>query len=421
MLEILKTLLSEFKANFEASSGALLRQYEFSSMQNKIKVAIGMRRVGKTYFLFETIRKLMAEKAIPWSRILYINFEDDRLLPCSKTKLREILEDFYTLYPENHDVVCHLFLDEIQHVEDWPTVIRRFFDTKKVEIYLSGSSSKLLSKEIASSLRGRSIATEIWPFDFNEFLLSHNIELEKTLFGRKSHDILYDSLKHYLVSGGFPETLSASVEDRRKILQEYVDVVVMRDIIDRYKITNLSLVKYLINTLLKNIGSGFSINKFANDVKSQGLSGAKNTIYDYLNYIEDAYLIFAVPLFSESLRKTHSNLKKIYAIDPGLVQAYSFSLNDNFGHLFENIVYLDLRRKGHKVHYYLTKERYEIDFLTEDPLGKIHLYQVVWDTSDEKTLAREMRALDAAKAELNVSGELITPESYIKQAWESLK
>ena len=176
---------------------------------------------------------------------------------------------------------------------------------QKIQIYLTGSSARLLSKEIATSLRGRSIATEIWPYDFGEYLIAQHISITSNILGQHTRDILRDQLRLYLSTGGFPEIISVSSDKRRQILQDYVDVVLMRDIIERYAITHIALVKYLISTLLKNIGSGFSVHKFANDIKSQGLSGAKNTIYDYLSYIEDAYLVFAVPLFSESIRKVH--------------------------------------------------------------------------------------------------------------------
>ena len=150
-------------------------------------------------------------------------------------------------------------------------------------------------------------------------------------------------------------------------------------------------------------------------MKSQGFSVGKNTIYDYLNYIEDAYLIFMVPLYSESLRKVQTNLKKTYAIDTGLIKAYSMSFSENIGRLFENLIYIDLRRRGHDVYYYLTKEHYEVDFLSCDGQGKWHLYQVVWDIANEATLAREQRALTKAEKELNIPGQLLTPDVYITQ------
>ncbi|MBY0545301.1 MAG: ATP-binding protein [Gammaproteobacteria bacterium] len=420
ILKLLQTLLVEFQAKYSTMADPVSRQGHFNHLPNKIDVAIGMRRVGKTYFLFQTIRDLLMKENIPWHRILYLNFEDDRLLPCSQKKLVALLEGFYQLYPDNHDHTCYFFLDEIQQVDDWPLVIRRFFDTKKIKIYLTGSSARLLSKEIASSLRGRSLSTEIWPYSFNEYLSAYHMTWDKKhLVSDKIQHKLQEYLRNYFIQGGFPETIGLPVDKQRQLLQDYVEVVLMRDIIERYNITNISLIKYLLSTLLKNIATGFSVHKFANDVKSQGLTGAKNTIHDYLSYIEDAYLVFCVPLFSESLRKTHSNPRKIYAIDTGLANAFSFSLQHNSGHLFENIVYLDFRRRGCKVYYYLTQERCEVDFLVEDPFGHRKLYQVVWDMSDPSTLAREERALRTAEKELGIPGEIITPEVYMQ--WVKLE
>jgi len=417
MLNLLKILLAEQVDNFEQVKNSIPREAQYPLLPNKIKVAIGMRRTGKTYFLLQEVQRLKEENNIPPERFLYLNFEDDRLLPCSQQKLRELLEAFYQIYPENHNAVCYLFLDEIQNVENWSLVIRRFFDSKKVQIYLSGSSAKLLSKEIATELRGRSIAVEVWPYSFQEYLLAEKIEIKGNLLGQQNRDLLFEKLREYLYSGGFPETTALDKVHARKILQDYVELVIMRDVVERHNIKNTSIIKYLIQTILKNAACGFSINKFFNDVKSQGMSSSRGLLYEYLDYLEDAYLLFSVPLFSESLRKTQTNTKKMYAVDPGLVKAYTFSLNDNYGHLFENLVFLDLKRLGNKIYYYLTKERYEVDFLVEGTDGTRKLYQVVWDISDSKTLAREERALSLAKQELQLEGELITPDTYIEKAW----
>ncbi len=416
MQTLVQTLLAEWHSGLARLAESVPRESRFPVLLKKIKVAIGMRRVGKTYVMLQQIQYLLQQK-IPLSQILYINFEDDRLLPCTQEKLAQLLESFYKIYPENHDKQCYFFLDEIQNVADWSLVIRRFHDSKNVDIYLTGSSAKLLSKDIATALRGRSIATEIWPYSFNEYLRAHAITLEDNLLSQKIQDVLMQQLKLYLFQGGFPETTHMDDLYRRQVLQDYVELVILRDIIERYSVKNVVLLRALIKTVIKNMASLFSISKFVNDAKSQGLLGSRNIVYEYLDYLEDAYLLFPVPLFSESLRRVQSNHKKMYVIDPGLAQAYSFSLNENYGHLFENIVFLDLKRQGCQIYYYLTKERYEVDFLIEDKSGKRKLYQVCWDPSDRETLAREMRALNLAKEELQLEGELITPQSYIEQAW----
>ncbi len=413
MDSLFKTLRDEFQDKIQTLMGAgVQREVHFRNVPNKINVAMGMRRTGKTYFVLQTILDLM--KTTPLSKILYINFEDERLLPAKSQTLSTLLEAFYSLYPENHNHLCYLFLDEIQLVEDWPIVVRRFFDTKKVKIFLTGSSAKLLSKEIATSLRGRSIAIEIWPFNINEYLQAKNHDIiPEGILGKKDLDKFQEQLKIYIEEGGFPETTALEFEDRIQILQDYVSVVIMRDIIERHGITNVTLIRYLAKLLIKNAGSLFSVNKLYNDLKSQGFSVGKTTLYEYLEYMEDAYLVFSVPLYSESLRKVQTNPKKFYAIDTGLVRAYTLGMTQNIGHHFENLIYLDLRRKGHKIHYYLTESRREVDFLSLDRKGKWHLYQVAWDISDRDTQEREILALEEAEKELGVKGKLITPEYYL--------
>ena len=166
MQDILPTLQEEFRGALAQTKGQITsRQYKFPEAKNVIKVAVGMRRSGKTYFLYQTVRELLA-KEIPLDRILYINFEDDRLLPIDHKAMGQMIDSWYTLYPANHNHCCYLFLDEVQNVEGWPVVLRRILDTKNIQIYVTGSSAKLLSKEIATSLRGRSLAIEILPYSY---------------------------------------------------------------------------------------------------------------------------------------------------------------------------------------------------------------------------------------------------------------
>jgi uncharacterized protein len=413
--KILQILLGEFKHKLSSIQDEMVvRETKFPAAQNKIKVAIGMRRSGKTYFVYQQIQKLLEEN-IPLNRILYINFEDDRLLPLDKKKLANLIEAFYSLYPENHEHKCYLFLDEIQNVSDWPIVIRRFHDSKNVEIYLTGSSAKLLSKEIVTNLRGRSLATEIFPFSFNEFIVSKDIFVETNVFDKKWKDFLTKLFYQYLSEGGFPEVTKYETDVRQQTLQEYIDIVIYRDIIERYNIKNTSLIKYMILSVVHNVSNPFSINKFYNDLKSKGYKTGKDVLYDYMEYIEDAYLAFFVPFYDKSIRKIQSNPKKVYAIDTGIIRATTLDYEGDLGKLFENVIYLDLRRKGCQVQYYLTKDRYEIDFVATFPSGEKKLFQVVWDIENEMTRNREERALKAGIEELGINGKIITLESYLRE------
>lgn len=415
MIELLlQNLLEEFQSKLTQIDNFTLREASFSRATNKIKVAMGMRRAGKSTFLLQNIKSLIEDKSIELNQILYINFEDDRLLPMSQQELATLLEKFYQLFPENHTRKCYLFLDEIQNVDDWPLVIRRFFDSKLVEIFLSGSSAKLLSKEIHTSLRGRSLSTEIWPFNFAEYQVAKKIPQQKQPKGKIYFDKLRKVFLEYLDQGGFPEIIDYSIVDQKQTLLEYVQVTTLRDIIERHQVNNHALIKYFIKYLLCNPASKLSINKLYNDLKSQGYALSRETLHDYLAYIEDAYLIFSVPLFADSYRKSQNNAKKIYAIDTGLLKAYSIGMQQNLGKRFENLIYLDLRRQQCEIYYYLTKERYEVDFLAINPAGKSKLFQIVWDMDNPETFERENRALQQAMAELNLPGEIITLESYLR-------
>lgn len=418
MEQILSTLLEELADQLPKTGEFVQRDTVFPDTPGLINVAIGMRRSGKTYLMYQKIRALL-EQGIPLERILYINFEDDRLLPLDQRGLGQLLDTFYTLYPENHDRECYFFLDEIQNVEGWATTIRRFHDKKPLRMYLSGSSAKLLSKEIASSLRGRSIATEVWPYSFAEFLRSQDIPTPEKPFGKKKMDLFYQYFRNYSSIGGFPAVQLLTEAERRSVLKNYIDIVVLRDIVERHNVSNIALIRYLIKTLIKNVASPFSVNKFYKDIKSQGMSVGKDTIYQYLDHIEDAFLLFQLPLFTESVRKMQVNPKKIYAVDNGIVCANRLGISLTLGNLFENQIYLDLRRQGKNVHYYLTKDGYEIDFVTEGVDGQMELIQVVWDISDPDTLKRETRALEAAKAELGIKGRLLTANDYINDFFQA--
>jgi predicted AAA+ superfamily ATPase len=171
----------------------------------------------------------------------------------------------------------------------------------------------------------------------------------------------------------------------------------------------------MITSIIHNAGKLFSINKFYQDLKSQGYQIGKDNLYEYAAYIEDAYLSFFVGVYDLSVRKAQVNPKKSYAIDPGMIRALTMEYERDLGRVFENIVYLDLRRLGHEVHYYLTSERYKVDFLVKASFGKKKLFQVALEVQDEKTKEREERALEIGMKELGVEGDLITLHSYLSR------
>lgn len=388
------------------------RDTAITEIPGKIAAVIGMRRVGKTYLLYEKMAELI-QSGVDKKQIFYLNFEDDRLPPLNKEMLASLIDSFYSLFPENHSRHCWLFFDEIQYAENWAKVLRRLLDTKDASLFVTGSSSKMLSTEIATTVRGRSISTEVWPLSFKEYAQGIAFSLPKSPLSPKMEDELTAFLTKYLQVGGFPETIAYSDLDRRRIHQDYVSVVILKDIVERYDIQNEPLLRYVIKFLLSNIGKPFSINKLYNDLKSQGRSLGKNTLYEYLTYISDCYLAFTVPLYTDSLRKQESNPRKIYAIDTGLASSHIIGINSQLGRLFENLVYLDLRRRRCEIYYYLTPTGKEVDFVARSEEGRFFLLQVCYEMGNETTAAREKEALREAEKELGMPGIIVSPANYL--------
>lgn len=407
--ELLATILAEFYDRLPIPLNK--RQISIIELKGKISAVIGMRRVGKTYLLYQKIQDLIKEGADPKS-IFYINLEDDRLPELSKGMLARLIDGFYKLYPQNHKRHCFLFIDEVQMAVDWSNVLRRLLDTKNVSIYVTGSSSKLLSKEIATVLRGRSIATEVWPYSIYEYANVKSKIFDELISPRVKDEFLA-FLNEFLITGGFPETVNYEEIDRKRIHQDYISVTILRDLLERHEIKNEHLLRYMIKFMLTNISKPITINKLYNDIKSQGRSVAKNTLYEYFGHISDCYLSFLIPLYTESIRKQESNPRKIYSIDTGISRSHMLGNSENQGRLFENLIYLDLRRKGYGVHYYLTKDGKEIDFVATSLEGKSRLVQVCINDEEKATHEREISALRAAEKELRCPGILVTPSNYL--------
>lgn len=389
---LIETLIADFQ---ERDLPVLTpRNLSLPGLPGKVDVVIGMRRSGKTWFLYQQIADRLAQ-GIDRSRLLYLNFEDERLLPLAASDLSKIPEAFYRRFPASREVPCWFYFDEIQNVPGWETFIRRLLDTEKLSLVLTGSSAKLLSREIATSLRGRSLSTEILPFSFEEALRHAGLEPPETWPpGARTRSTLEHRFERYLATGGFPEAQEIPSELRVRVLQEYVDVVIFRDVVERHGIDNLPALRYLERSLLASPAGRFSVSKLFNDLKSQGVKVGKDTLYEYLGHLEDSFLLFTVSLASPSLRARQVNPRKCYPIDPALAAAVSFRASENLGHLLETVVFLELRRRGRSPSYVMTRSGYEVDFLVEDSRGSSELVQVCADLESPATRQRELRALE---------------------------
>lgn len=345
----------------------------------KINTIIGPRRAGKTFFMYQTMNQLKQNNK---ERIIYLNFEDERLIPIQKEELDLILESYYELFPENHGKKIFMFLDEIQALPFWQLFIRRLFDQENVEIFITGSSSKLLSKEIATELRGRTLTYNMYPFSFTEFLRAKGIVLEKHYEYTPLRYKIRQLLEEYLEFGGFPEIADKDELLKVKILQEYFDLIFYKDLVERYKIRNFEAVKELLLFVINNFSSYFSVNKHYNLLKSQGKKISKNTLFTYLSFMGDINFLFLISKYGK-LKEQFVNPKKIYVIDTGLINAVSFKVLANIGRLYENAVLVELKRRGNEVYYW--KKKYECDFIVKERERVVQAIQVCYEiTQDNK-------------------------------------
>jgi predicted AAA+ superfamily ATPase len=405
---VLDNLIDDF---YERPLPALVtRERAITVLPGKASVVLGMRRTGKTYLCYQHMVGLMAA-GLPKDRLLYLNFEDDRLLPMKAEQLGGILDVYFRRYPENKAHQCTFYFDEIQGVPGWEHFVRRILDTETIQVVVTGSSSRMMSREIATCLRGRSYSTEVFPYSFREFLACHQraaAELDSPHWGAARRARIQHAAKQYLLLGGFPEIQQLTDEQRRQIVRNYVDVVLLRDVVERYGETNVVALRALIHQCLANPANRFSVTKFFNSLKSQGVACTKSALYENLTQLEDAYLLGRVSVYSQSAAVRRVNPAKIYASDVALSSAFKQMQTDDYGYLLENLVWCHLRARGVELAYYLSADGLEVDFVCSGSVrGVGALIQVCWSLQDEQTLAREVKALKAAMKELKVAKGLI--------------
>lgn len=371
------------------------RDIRLPAIPNKAVAVIGMRRSGKTSFLWQELARRHAETG-ERDGLLYFSFEDERLAGMTAGDLGLVVEEYYRLAPEWRDRRrATLFFDEIQTVPGWEVFARRLLDSENIDLFLSGSSAKLLSREVATSMRGRAVEVVVSPFSFREYLRHHGCEPGKPTrrLTKAERSALDHRLLDYLRAGGFPEAQHLDDRDRQELLKAYVDVVLLRDIIERHAVSHPLALRWLVRQLLGNPAGAFSVNKFYGDLKSQGISVAKDTLHAYLGHLEDSFLVRVVSLATDSVRRRMVNPRKVYPVDPGLIPLFDRSGKANLGHALETCVLLELDRRRAEVGYVHTQDGHEIDFVARYPEGNAELIQVCASLDDPATREREIRAL----------------------------
>jgi predicted AAA+ superfamily ATPase len=369
-------------------------------LSKKVHSVIGMRRAGKTTYL----RQLQHgwRGALPTERVVYLSFDDDRMLELPLAQLNALLETYYRRFPElrgSHTV--YWLLDEIHLVPGWDRFTRRIVDTENVEVVVSGSSARMLSREVHTALRGRGMETIIRPFSFREFLRHRGEEpTGRDLFASSAQrSRLEKRLMEFLEQGGFPEAQDLADKVRIELLQGYVNTVLFRDVVERYQVSQVAALRWLTRHCLRNPAGGLSVHAFHRNLRSQGHGVTKDAVYALLGHLVDAFLVTLVPLATDSEARQRSNPRKIYPADTGLIRAFDASGRGNVGRALETAVFHELQRRSLEVGYVKTREGLEVDFLARAHDGREQLIQVCADPTAAGTLERELAGLSAAGRE----------------------
>lgn len=348
----------------------------------QIFVVSGLRRSGKTFCMYQTINELL--KTHLREEVVYLNLEDERI-PQETGILTDLIPTIKKIYRQKP---LYLFLDEIQNIPLWSKWLRRIFDTEKnIWLIISGSSSKISSREIPTELRGRALERQIYPLSYTEF-------------NRFCPDT-QDNFHQYLISGGLPDVVLVQEGEKRNLIQAILETIVQQDIINRYRISNETALKNTLKLLTNS--TMITITKLYNSLKSIGTKIGKTTLNEFISYFESTYFLKQLYIYSPTVRAKLQYPRKTYFIDNGFLTAMSVKFGPNWGRLWENLVFWQLYKKhGDNLHYY-RDERGEVDFCVLENGKAVSLYQVCYDTSDFETRDREVHTLRRVGRKLKVS------------------
>ena len=352
---------------------------------------VGPRRSGKS-----SVLKLIIKKMALGNDFLYLNFEDPFFVENNNP---QIIEEFVNVYREYFDAkVKYLFLDEIQEIKNWEKAVRKLRDGGKYKIFITGSSSKLLSRELATLLTGRHLSYRVFPLSFSEFLKFEKVEIRNKRDLILKDKLLQKKFDQYLDQGGFPEPV---LEKNHELLKNYFFDILEKDIMARHEVRDRITLEKMAVFLLTNSAKIVTQESLKNNFNI-----SFETVSTYLEYFKNAFLLFDLMQFSYSLKKQQKAFKKFYAVDTGLAGNVSFRFSEDKGRILENAVFLELKRRGGEVYYYKTKEGLETDFYVKNSAGG-NLIQVSWSISEKDVKDREIKNIFAAMDESKIKKGLM--------------
>lgn len=385
-----------------------MRQAEFPTdlkkRENPLPVGIGkiitipgVRRCGKSSKMENVINKLLAD-GVDRKRILWVGFDDERMVRMSSDDLDIIIEAYREMYPEIEISKVYMFFDEIQLINDWEYFVMRLYKHYSKNIYISGSNATMLSSELKSALRGWPLEEPTMPLSFREYCEFKGIDCNSWL--EQDTARIRNAFFDYNNEGGFPEVvLTENPLLKARILQSYFDTMLLKDLAEHYKIANLEVLRYYLKRIMSNLTKPTSIRSIHNDIKSRGLKVSKDDLYDWANHSCDIFMFLRITNYSKSLQKAESSQPKFYCIDNGLRDAVLLPQSDDDGKKLENTILLQLHRNKtalDKIFYYQGKG--ECDFVVQRESEIQQLIQVTWDMHDENTRKREIAGLLEASA-----------------------
>ena len=368
---------------------------------------VGVRRAGKSTIVKQIINYLIRDRGIHPGNILFLNLETPQFsrFRMGITALEQAFEDYLKLVTPEGMIYC--FLDEAQFFPEWHIFVKSRYEQQNIKFIITGSNSSLLSSELITLLSGRALPVTVFPFSFSEFVRCRQIDISDPVAILRERHLLRNAFDGYLVNGGFPEIAFIESEQiRKEILVMYARNILYQDITPRFGIKKALELENLFYYLMSNVASVVTYNRLSSLVSLND-----KTIKDFISYFSDAYLLFTVDAYGFSVREQIKSPKKIYAIDTGMVHATAFGLSENTGHAIENMVFLELKRRGKEIFYYRTANGLEVDFAVREGNRLTELIQVTRDMKVEKTRGRELKALLKAMDETGLaSGTIITYE-----------
>lgn len=373
------------------------RSLQLPLNKQRIVTVTGVRRCGKSSLLHLTINRLLAS-GVDKEQILYIGFDDERLANMDVSDFDEILQAYRLMYPDRPLSSVYMFFDEIQIVKGWELFVLRVYKSYCKNVYVTGSTAQMLSGEMSSALRGWPDEYTEYPLSFKEFIAFKGVKANR--YTEEGAALMANMFKSYLLTGGFPQAVLANVETERvKLLQAYFNTMLFRDMIEHYNISaSPSVVRYFLKRVFNNITKPSSVNNIYNDLKSQGLKLSKDSLYQWLDYACNIFLLHKVPKYSKSIIKQSTSLSKYYVVDFALAKSVLLPQSEEKGKALENAVYMHLARhlnENEQIYYF--NEGAECDFVIANDEGVKELIQVCWEL-DEFNTPRECEGLCAASA-----------------------